>query len=126
MIELSLCKLYSAIYFSCMLEKPLFLQIKEKKMSTKNTLKIYEKKNGYRFFFIRKDLEPLFDNLGTFSLICSDGTHYSHLEVCKTCKILRYFIYANEFFKEHPQLRKHDETVFSIDYAMRIIRISIN
>lgn len=95
-------------------------------MNTKNTLKIYEKKNGYRFFFIRKDLQPLFDNLGTFSLICSDGTLYSHLEVCKSGKVLRYFIYANEFFKEHPKLEKHNEIVFSIDDAMRIVRISIN
>lgn len=94
-------------------------------MNTKNTLKIYEKKNGYRFFFIRKDLQPLFDNLGTFSLICSDGTHYSHLEVCKSGKVLRYFIYANEFFNEHPKLEKHDEIVYSIDNAKRIVRIKL-
>lgn len=95
-------------------------------MGRQNTLKIYEKKNGYRFFFIRKELQPLFDDIGTFSLICSDGTQYSHLEICKTGKDLRYFIYANEFFKKHPLLGKHDEITFTINYTKRIINIIIN
>lgn len=94
-------------------------------MGRQNTLKIYEKKNGYRFFFIRKELQPLFDDIGTFSLICSDGTHYRDLEVCKSGKVLRYFIFANELFKDHPKLGKHDEIVFSIDHAKRIVKIKL-
>ena len=89
-----------------------------------NTLKIYEKKSGYRFFFIKKELQPLFEDLGTFSLNCSDGTHYSNLEVCKSGKVLRYFIFANEFFKDHPKLGKHDEIPFTVDKAKRIVRIT--
>lgn len=74
-------------------------------MNTQNTLKIYEKKSGYQFFFIRKELHLLFDGLSTFSLVCSDGKHYEDLEITKTGKIQRYFIFANDFFKEHPLLK---------------------
>ena len=100
-------------------------------MSTTNTMKIYEKKiksdkSSYRFFFIRKELQPLFDNLGVFTLICSDGTHYSNLNVTKSGKVQRYFIFASEFFNDHPKLGKHDEIVFSIDHAKRIVKICIN
>ena len=92
-------------------------------MSMQNTLKIYEKKSGYRFFFIRKELQPLFDNLGVFTLICSDGTHYSNLNVTKSGKVQRYFIFASEFFNEHPRLQKHAEIPFSVDKAKGIVRI---
>ena len=83
-------------------------------MSETNTLKIYEKKikggkESYRYFFIRKELQPLFDTLGVFTLNCSDGTHYSNLVVTKSGKVQRYFIFASEFFNEHPRIKKHDE-----------------
>ena len=99
-------------------------------MSNTNTLKIYERitknsKSSYRFFFIRKELQPLFDNLGVFTLICSDGTHYSHLTVTKSGKAERYFIFANEFFNEHPRLQKHDEIPFTINNDNRTIKITI-
>ena len=94
-------------------------------MNTQNALIIYEKKNGYRFFFIRKELQPLFDGLSTFSLVCSDGKHYEDLEISKSGKVLRYFIYANEFFKEHPKLEGHDEIPFAVDKAKGIVRIVI-
>ena len=92
-------------------------------MNMQNTLKIYEKKSGYRFFFIRKDLQPMFDNLGAFSLRCSDGTHYSNLNVTESGKVQRYFIFANDFFKEHPLLKKHDEIPFAVDKAKGIVKI---
>jgi hypothetical protein len=95
-------------------------------MNTKNTLKIYEKKSGYQFFFIRKELQPLFDNLGVFTLICSDGTHYSNLNVTKSGKVQRYFIFASEFFNEHPRLQKHAEIPFSVDNAKGIVRIVLS
>ena len=99
-------------------------------MSNTNTLKIYERitknsKSSYRFFFIRKELQPLFDNLGVFTLICSDGTHYSNLKVTKSGKIQRYFIFASEFFNEHPRLQKHAEIPFSVDKAKGCVRITI-
>ena len=99
-------------------------------MSNTNTLKIYERitknsKSSYRFFFIRKELQPLFDNLGVFTLICSDGTHYSNLIVTKSGKVERYFIFANEFFNEHPRLQKHDEIPFTINNDNRTIKITI-
>ena len=99
-------------------------------MITTNTFKIYEKKiksgkSSYRFFFIRKELHPLFDHLGVFTLICSDGTHYSHLTVTKSGKVERYFIFANEFFNEHPRLQKHDEIPFTINNDNRTIKITI-
>lgn len=99
-------------------------------MSNTNTLKIYERitknsKSSYRFFFIKKELQPLFDNLGVFTLICSDGTHYSHLTVTKSGKVERYFIFANEFFNEHPRLQKHDEIPFTINNDNRTIKITI-
>ena len=97
-------------------------------MNSENTLKIYEKmikggKESYRFFFIRKELQPLFDNLGVFTLICSDGTHYSHLTVTKSRKVERYFIFANEFFNEHPRLQKHDEIPFVIESDKGVVKI---
>ena len=100
-------------------------------MSTTNTFKIYEKKinsgkSSYRFFFIRKELQPLFDNLGVFTLICSDGTHYSNLNVTKSGKVQRYFIFASEFFNEHPILQKHAEIPFSVDNAKGIVRIVLS
>ena len=99
-------------------------------MSNTNTLKIYERitknsKSSYRFFFIRKELQPLFDNLGVFTLICSDGTHYRNLNVTKSGKVERYFIFANEFFNEHPRLQKHDEIPFTINNDNRTIKITI-
>ena len=94
-------------------------------MNAQNTLKIYEKKNGYQFFFIRKDLQPLFDSLSTFSLVCSDGKHYEDLEITKSGKVQRYFIFANDFFKEHPMLQKHAEIPFSVDKAKGIVRIAL-
>lgn len=99
-------------------------------MNTQNTLKIYERitknnKSSYRFFFIRKELQPLFDNLGVFTLICSDGTHYSNLNVTKSGKVQRYFIFASEFFNEHPRLQKHDEIPFSINKDNRTVQITI-
>ena len=99
-------------------------------MSNTNTLKIYERitknsKSSYLFFFIRKELQPLFDNLGVFTLICSDGTHYSNLNVTKSGKVQRYFIFASEFFNEHPRLQKHAEIPFSFDKAKGCVRITI-
>ena len=99
-------------------------------MNTQNTLKIYERitknsKSSYRFFFVKKELQPLFDNLGVFTLICSDGTHYSNLNVTKSGKVERYFIFANEFFNEHPRLQKHDEIPFTINNDNRTIKITI-
>ena len=94
-------------------------------MSMQNTLKIYEKKSGYRFFFIRKELQPMFDNLGAFTLRSSDGTHYSNLNVTKSGKVQRYFIFASEFFNEHPILQKHDEIPFSINKDNRTVQITI-
>lgn len=99
-------------------------------MSTQNTLKIYEKmikggKESYRYFFIRKELQPLFDDLGVFTLSCSDGTHYSNLNVTKSGKIQRYFIFANEFFNGHPRLKKHDEFPFTINKNNRTVQITI-
>ncbi len=99
-------------------------------MSNTNTLKIYERitknsKSSYRFFFVKKELQPLFDNLGVFTLICSDGTHYSNLNVTKSGKVERYFIFANEFFNEHPRLQKHDEIPFTINNDNRTIKITI-
>ena len=93
-------------------------------MSDTNTLKIYEKKSGYQFFFIRKDLHPIFEGLSTFSLVCSDGKHYENLEITKSGKVQRYFIFANDFFKKHPLLKKHAEIPFSVDKAKRIVRIT--
>lgn len=100
-------------------------------MSTTNTFKIYEKKiksgkSSYRFFFIRKELQPLFDNLGVFTLICSDGTHYSNLNVTKSGKVQRYFIFASEFFNEHPRLQKHDEIPFVIERDKGIVKIVLS
>ena len=95
-------------------------------MNTQNTLKIYEKKNGYQFFFIRKELQPMFDGLSTFSMVCSDGKHYKDLEITKSGKIQRYFIFANDFFKEHPMLQKHAEIPFSVDKAKGIVRIALS
>ena len=100
-------------------------------MSNTNTLKIYERitknsKSSYRFFFIRKELQPLFDNLGVFTLICSDGTHYSHLTVTKSGKVERYFIFANEFFNEHPRLQKHEEIPFVIERDKGIVKIVLS
>lgn len=100
-------------------------------MSNTNTLKIYERitknsKSSYRFFFIRKELQPLFDNLGVFTLTCSDGTRYSNLNVTKSGKVQRYFIFASEFFNEHPILQKHDEIPFSVDYAKGIVKIVLS
>lgn len=96
-----------------------------------NTLKIYEKvikggKESYRYFFIKKDFQPLFDNLGEFTLICSDGTRYSNLNVTKSGKVQRYFIFASEFFNEHPILQKHDEIPFSVDKAKGIVKIVLS
>lgn len=95
-----------------------------------NTLKIYEKvikggKESYRYFFIKKDFQPLFDNLGEFTLTCSDGTRYSNLNVTKSGKVQRYFIFASEFFNEHPRLQKHDEIPFSINKDNRTVQITI-
>lgn len=95
-------------------------------MSMQNTLKIYEKKSGYRFFFIRKELQPMFDNLGAFTLRCSDGTHYSNLKVTKSGKVQRYFIFASEFFNEHPRLQKHDEISFVIERDKGIVKIVLS
>ena len=95
-------------------------------MNTQNTLKIYEKKNGYQFFFIRKELHSMFDGLRTFSLVCSDGKHYEDLEISKSGTILRYFIFANDFFKEHPLLKKHAEIPFSVDKAKGIVKIMLS
>lgn len=63
-------------------------------MNSTNTLRIYEKKGKkpYRYFFIRKELQPLFDNLGRFTFICSDGTQYGNLEVCISGEKQNYFI----------------------------------
>ncbi len=99
-------------------------------MSNTNTLKIYERitknsKSSYRFFFIKKELQPLFDNLGVFTLICSDGTHYSNLNVTKSGKVERYFIFANEFFNKHPRLQKHDEIPFTINEYNKTVQITI-
>lgn len=91
-----------------------------------NTLKIYEKKNGYQFFFIRKELQPMFDGLSTFSMVCSDGKHYKDLEITKSGKIQRYFIFANDFFKEHSMLQKHAEIPFSVEKAKGIVRIALS
>lgn len=95
-------------------------------MNMQNTLKIYEKKSGYRFFFIRKELQPMFDNLGAFTLRCSDGTHYSNLNVTESGKVQRYFIFANVFFKEHPLLKKHDGIPFVVDKTKGIVKIVLN
>ena len=100
-------------------------------MSNTNTMKIYEKKiksgkSSYRFFFIRKELQPLFDDLGVFTLICSDGTHYSNLNVTKSGKVQRYFIFASEFFNEHPRLQKHDEIPFVIERDKGIVKIVLS
>lgn len=100
-------------------------------MSTTNTMKIYEKKiksgkSSYCFFFIRKELQLLFDNLGVFTLICSDGTHYSNLNVTKSGKVQRYFIFASEFFNEHPRLQKHDEIPFVIEKDKGIVKIVLS
>lgn len=97
-------------------------------MSNTNTLKIYERitknsKSSYRFFFIRKELQPLFDNLGVFTLICSDGTHYSNLNVTKSGKVQRCFIFASEFFNEHPRPQKHDEIPFVIERDKGVVNI---
>ena len=99
-------------------------------MSNTNTLKIYERitknsKSSYRFFFIRKELQPLFGNLGVFTLICSDDTHYSNLNVTKSGKVHRYFIFASEFFNEHSRLQKHDEIPFTINNDNRTLKITI-
>lgn len=96
-----------------------------------NTLKIYEKvikggKESYRYFFIKKDFQPLFDNLGEFTLICSDGTQYANLEVCISGNVQkRYFIFVNDFFIEHPKLGKDEEIEFNIDRKKRAVFLHI-
>ena len=82
-------------------------------MNGTKTLKIYEKKDGYQFFFVRKELHPWFEGLGVFTLSCSDGTHYEDLEISRTPDG-RCFIFANEFFMEHPTLQKDDMVPFEI------------
>lgn len=100
-------------------------------MSNTNTLKIYEKKiksgkESYRYFFIRKELQPLFRDLGKFTLLCSDGTKYYNLEICISGIAERFFIFANDFFLEHPFLQKNESLEFSIDKDHRILRVYIN
>ena len=97
-------------------------------MKAQNTLKIYERitkksKSSYRYFFIRKDLHSMFDNLGIFSLTCSDGTHYENLNVHTSKTGYRHFIYASEFFNDHPQLEKGIDVSFSIDQIKKTIHV---
>ena len=68
----------------------------------------------------------MFDGLSTFSMVCSDGKHYKDLEITKSGKIQRYFIFANDFFKEHPMLKKHAEIPFSVDKAKGIVKIALS
>lgn len=96
-------------------------------MNTQNTLRIYEKKGKkpYRYFFIRKELQPLFDNLGRFTFICSDGTQYGNLEVCISGEKQNYFIFVNDFFIEHAKLKEDEEIEFTIDREKRIVFLQI-
>lgn len=99
-------------------------------MNNSNTLRIYEHKTKrgkvpYRYFFIKKDLQHLFDNLGIFTLTCSDGTNYKNLEVCVSGKNQSFFIFANDFFIEHPKLSKDEEVEFYVDMKKRIVFIQI-
>ena len=90
-------------------------------MSNSNTLKIYERKSdGYKYFFIRKKLQSLFDDHQAFTLSCSDGTNYEDMEIKKTDDE-RCFLYANDFFLNHPVLQKNDEVPFEIDNEKRVI-----
>ena len=90
-----------------------------------NTLTVYQKKLGYQYFFIKKEHQPLFESLDTFALVCSDGTHYENLIIRKSGKHLRYFMFANDFFKEHPLLQKSQKIPFSVDRDKRIVRITL-
>lgn len=97
-------------------------------MNTQNTLKIYERnakqsKSSYRYFFIRKDLHSMFDNLGTFSLTCSDGTHYENLHVHTSKAGNRHFIYAAVFFNDHPKIEKDVEVSFTIDSVKKTVHV---
>lgn len=90
-------------------------------MNNSNTLKIYERKSdGYKYFFIRKQLQYLFDDHQAFTLSCSDGTNYEDMEIKKTDDE-RCFLYANDFFLNHPVLQKNDEVPFEIDNEKRVI-----
>ena len=90
-------------------------------MNNSNTLKIYERKSdGYKYFFIRKQLQNLFNDHQAFTLSCSDGTNYEDMEIKKTDDE-RCFLYANDFFLNHPVLQKNDEVPFEIDNEKRVI-----
>ena len=90
-------------------------------MSNSNTLKIYERKSdGYKYFFVRKKLQSLFDDHQAFTLSCSDGTYYEDMEIKKTDDD-RCFLYANDFFLNHPVLQKDDEVPFEVDNEKRLI-----
>lgn len=80
------------------------------------TLKVYEKKTGNKYFFIRKALQPLFSNLNEFTIICG-SKRYSNRKI--TLKNnggnnVSYFIFAHEVFDDYDIIKKNDEVIFKI------------
>ena len=89
----------------------------------KRKLTIYRKSikqhnEHYAYFFIQKELQNDFIHLKTFTLECDDGKNYSNvnISISGNYKNPRYFIFINEFFKDHSELLKPGRD--SIDYCI--------
>lgn len=81
----------------------------------------------YAYFFIQKELQNDFSRLKTFTLECDDGKKYSNvnISISGNYKNPRYFIFINEFFKDHSELLEHGPN--SIDYRIdnNVVRLYI-
>ena len=86
-------------------------------------LTIYRKdikryKERYAYFFIQNELQNDFAHLKTFTLECDDGKKYPNvsISISGNYKNPRYFIFVNEFFKDHSDLIRSD--LRNIDYRI--------
>lgn len=84
----------------------------------------------YAYFFIPKAHQEDFASLSSFTLECCDGTKYNNLKINKSgnYKDLRFFIFANDFFKDHKRLTNKDvDTKEEITYQIigNIVKIDI-
>ena len=87
-------------------------------------LTIYRKdikryKERYAYFFIKNELQNDFAHLKVFTLECDDGKKYPNVSITISgnYKNPRYFIFINEFFKDHSELTSSDR-ISSIDYRI--------
>lgn len=88
------------------------------------TLRVYEKNTGNKYFFIRKELQGLFDGLETFTIVCGHKRYPNKKITLKSNGgSVSYFIFVHELFNDCDQIRKKDEIRFTIEDARLVLHL---